>query len=150
MKLRIIESGWETYTGLLGDVEFVNGVSVEEVTNLQSIRLGASIRIESLDGAPQGMGQHLLNTNGNPAEVLEPLQRGVDSDAKVEERPATSTNVRVYTRAELEKLADSGGISALRAVGDEMKVRGRSISDLIEGILKTQTANTAASLTSAE
>ena len=30
-KLRIVNKGWETYTGYLGQIEFVNGTSVKDI-----------------------------------------------------------------------------------------------------------------------
>lgn len=50
---------------------------------------------------------------------------------------------RVWSLAELEAIADSEGISGLREVGDILKVKGRSIGDLIQSILSKQMATPA-------
>ena len=34
MKLRITNKGWDNYTGYLGQVEFVDGVSVKDVLDM--------------------------------------------------------------------------------------------------------------------
>ena len=45
---------------------------------------------------------------------------------------------RIWSLEELEAIADSGGISGLREVGDILEVKGRSIGDLIQTILAKQ------------
>ena len=45
---------------------------------------------------------------------------------------------KVWSLAELEAIADAEGIGGLREVGDILKVKGRSIDDLIQSILKIQ------------
>ena len=46
MKIRILDKGFANLTGLFGNVEFVDGVSVEEVSKAEAARLGTIISIE--------------------------------------------------------------------------------------------------------
>ena len=34
MRLRITNKGWETYTGMIGPIEFVNGTSVKNILEI--------------------------------------------------------------------------------------------------------------------
>ena len=53
--------------------------------------------------------------------------------------PEAESN-RVYTREDLAQIADAEGITGLRRIGDKINVRGRSIGELIDAILKYQQA----------
>ena len=48
-RLRIVERGWETYTGSFGTVEFVEAVSVDPVPWLEQQRLGGLIHMVSAE-----------------------------------------------------------------------------------------------------
>ena len=43
-----------------------------------------------------------------------------------------------YSRAELEEIADKQGLMGLRAIGNGIGAKGRSINELINSILKQQ------------
>lgn len=49
MKIRIVQAGYETFTGLLGDVKFEGGVSVREVSEQQAAYVGAMFVIARED-----------------------------------------------------------------------------------------------------
>lgn len=56
MKIRIVQSGYETFNGLLGDVRFVDGESVHEVTAQQASYVSAMFTCEMVEAeaeAPQ-------------------------------------------------------------------------------------------------
>ena len=59
MKLKIVQSGFETYTGLLGDVTFTNGVSdrdlnAAEIANLTTLFAAELVADEEAVTEPQG------------------------------------------------------------------------------------------------
>ena len=57
----------------------------------------------------------------------------------VTEQKSESTGVEMkYSREGLERLADIGGIKAMREAANELGVKGATIASLIEGILKAQ------------
>ena len=65
-----------------------------------------------------------------------------DLEAEIEDLDVADEDgaeeVKVYTREELEALADEQGIAGLRAVGEARNVRSNSIDSLINKILKAQ------------
>lgn len=78
MKIRIVQSGYETFTGLLGDVSFQDGVSKKDVSDQQAAYVGAMFTCESFeDEAPQ-----------EPQESQEPQE----PQAPVDEAPSQEQN----------------------------------------------------------
>lgn len=66
MKIRIIQLGFETFSGLLGDVHFDNGVSVDEVSDIQAEYVRAIFVTENIE--PEAAEQ---DPEENPEEVTE-------------------------------------------------------------------------------
>ena len=158
MKIKLVERGFETYTGPLGDIEFVNGESVEVLSRSQINRIASSIRVESLDGLNLGVTQELLDRNQDVAEVVValPTQESLDIQAEAEtvldsqddtSGPVDDTPVLVtvfanprHTEQSLALVADEGGIVGLRDIAAEFGVKGNSIAKIIEEILTAQAA----------
>lgn len=76
MKIRIVQSGYETFTGLLGDVKFEGGVSVREVSEQQAAYVGAMFIIARDDEALE------------PVEPTKPVVEPQDVAPMVEGQPA--------------------------------------------------------------
>lgn len=141
-RLRVIESGWDGYSGYVGTVLFERGVSVDLVSFREQQILGGILRVESMDEGEEG-------TQLGPAAEL---VRSRDIDADHERVAATAQGVPVgehgevrlaverYTREELEEIADRRGISGLRDIAAPYGVKGRSITELINEILQAQNA----------
>lgn len=133
--VKITEKGWENYTGHLGGVEFSKGVSVRGANEIEINRIGANLRIESVD-----TNQQLNPTTGRSLYFDEITKEIVSEIIKHEESIVDEANsessVSPYTRKQLEEIADKGGIAELRKVSDELGVKGKSISTLIDGIMK--------------
>ncbi|MDO1521881.1 hypothetical protein Q2T75_23695 [Klebsiella variicola] len=53
-------------------------------------------------------------------------------------RGTVEPGVQIYTREELEAVADSEGIAGLRLIGGVMGVKAKGIVEMIDGILKAQ------------
>lgn len=53
-------------------------------------------------------------------------------------RGTVEHGVQIYTREELEAVADSEGIAGLRLIGGVMGVKAKGIVEMIDGILKAQ------------
>lgn len=147
-KLKITQAGFENYTGPLGPVEFVDGVSVEAVPVITADRLAAGMSLQKLDEAGNEIGQagaaaRMVGGVTIPAEVLTPLKNASEEDisadrrrvAEAQKRPPVS---RIYSVNELKAIADEGGISALREVAKPWGVRERSIPKLIQEIMQAQ------------
>lgn len=59
-----------------------------------------------------------------------------DGDAPSEGNQQSAPHI--YTREELEVIADKDGIAGLRLISEPMEVRSKKITELIDGILKAQ------------
>jgi hypothetical protein len=132
-KIRIIEPGWETYTGDLGATTFDNGVSTHVVNQTDAQRLANNIRVETLVGVNPSTSQLVIDIQNTPmdenmaADVF--IDRGIVPD---------KTYLVIYTRAQLEEMADNYGIAGVRIVADPLGVKSKSIVALIEGVLQRQ------------
>jgi hypothetical protein len=138
MKIKIIEPGWAGFTGPLGWTEFVDGVSVDEVSKAEAQHLAAVVQIEELDSAGEGTGkspsiaQVILDTHGKSAPA-ETTVKGTDA------APAPVAPAKVYTPEELAAVADADGIKGIRQIADPLGLKGTSIAELIGKVLTAQT-----------
>lgn len=130
-RVRIDVPGWDGFTGALGGVPFTDGISDRPLTPQEIARIGANMRIVKLDGDGQvGPGMDMIAAESRPAPIL---------NARPEEaKPEPTPVVLEYDRERLEKLAEDGGIKAVREVATKFGVKGVQISQLIDGILEAQ------------
>lgn len=136
-RVRITEPGWTGYTDHFCGVAFRDGLSVDPVAPSIATQMGTILRVELVDdGVQGGMGNILVTTHEDEAEVRAPLE-GADA---VEASTPAIPDPTVYTREELEALADTRGIAGLREVADGYGVKGRGIAELIDEVLKAQAA----------
>lgn len=136
-KLKLLESTFVGYTGVLCGVQFKDGVSVKELPFVDQQRICASMRAETIEGknvSPSAAYTERydvtledVKANEPKAEEIVPMARGVKEPA-----------VPVYSREELEALADDRGIAGLREVGNKLDVKAKDIVGMINGILKAQ------------
>jgi hypothetical protein len=137
MKIRIDEVGYESYTGILGLVQFENGVSVTDVSQGELDRMAAVLRVVDADSDKQ---------LGALVDYATASQVGFEQEGKLETGtgfvavdgtiPASNAvETEKYTQEELEALADKEGITGLRAIGDSLNVKDTSIKGLIGSIL---------------
>ncbi|MCG5512853.1 hypothetical protein [Ectothiorhodospira shaposhnikovii] len=151
MKLRIVEPGWEFYTGPFSGVMFLNGVSTRDVTKFEEDRIAASVRVVSEDGQAVGAANDIIRGKDLRAEVV-PESARADAESEkvtveaVQEPPVAKkvSDDKVWTQEELESVADSRGIAGLREIGEPLGVRSKSIKELIDGIIKAQGGQTSA------
>ena len=130
MKIKITQAGWAGYTGFLGQVEFADGISIDEVSRADASQLASIVSVEdAATGRNPSDAQRILD-NADVAAVVEQRQSQGEQ--------ATVVSAAKRTKAELEALADTGGIKAVREVADPLGLKGNSIAELIEKILQTQ------------
>jgi hypothetical protein len=131
MKIKFTQPGYESYTGAFGDVEFVDGVSVDDVTDRQAQRIGNLVQIETEDGKNPSSAQVLLDSQGTLMSE------------KLDEKTVAPEAVKVksYTRQQLSDLADEGGIEALRKIAEPLGLKSRSIAQLVDQILAATDTN---------
>lgn len=129
MKIRITEPGWQGFSGLLGSVEFLDGVSIEDVAKSEASHLAGIVAIETLDGKNPSASQTIIDSGV--------IHAPVEVKVKVDDPALAVTD---HTVESLSELADKGGIKALRAIAEPMGIKANSISELIEKVMAYQTA----------
>lgn len=138
MKYRITAPGWEGFTGMAGQFEFEDGVSVEDMAKVDAGRFAGVLSLESVEDVPRdpSPAQAILDSHFHQATVV--------TLPTAAEMPATIAVGKVYTSDELAAVADTGGIKAIRAIADaftmsnQEALRGKSIAELIGKILAAQ------------
>ena len=129
--IKLNSHGFHEYTGLLGGLEFVDGVSVDSVSRRDADRLGAICEVIDLDTGKQA----------NVSQTIDEALRGEKVEPEPEPEPepeAAKEPVKVYTEAELSVIASEQGISGLREIAEPLGVKGTSIRALIPKILSAQ------------
>lgn len=138
MRIKIVEPGWERYSGQLGWTNFTNGVSDDEVSKAEAQHLAAVVRIEEFDVAT-GAG---TGKSPSVAQVILDTQRAAMSPATLvtadKVPPAAVMPAKVYTPDELAAIADAEGIKGIRRVSDALGLKGTSIAELIGKVLQAQ------------
>lgn len=166
MKVRIVEPALNTYTGMLYNINFTNGISDRELTQQEVSIIGAAMRVQSLDDNSQvGAGVEQLNAknmtlqNANQANATQVEKVSAETgetsvlhtvETESQDQPASNVEpvatvaAKRWTHDELAAIADApgveGGISGLRAIAAPMGIKGRSINELIQEILAAQGA----------
>lgn len=140
-RIKLMEPGFQRFSGVMGEIAFEQGVSVEPVAGWLAERLGSAMRVRKLEdngdeGVSPGVSQQILDsgrvafgsTTERAAEVV-----------KNSEKPAEKAQtLPVYTRAELEEIADDKGIQGLREAIEPYGVKGRKIVELINAVMQIQ------------
>lgn len=134
MKIKVTQPGWENFSGAFGVIEFVDGVSVNDVSLLEAERIAAIVSVETLEGKDPSAAQKIIDTHSTPIEA-----HSIPTEDMVEKAPAAT-----YTAEQLAEIADSSGIKGIRAISDPLNLRGTSIAELIGKILNVAGAKPAA------
>lgn len=132
MKIKLVQKGWEGYTGNFGGVDFRGGVSVIDVSDGEARRLANIVRIDRLDGTNPSSSQQALDSKSKPMGVF-----GADP---ITGKPEPKLQ---FTQEQLEGIADEKGIKGLREIGDAYGVKATGIAELIAQIMKAQNAKAA-------
>lgn len=131
MNIRLIERGWENYTGMLCGADFVEGVA-KDVTARQAAMVANIIQTEKDDGSNPSDSQNLIDSQCIKMVENMPVQ------SRYNQPSSNEGAVKDYTREELEKIASDKGILGLREVGNTVGVRADSIVKLIEAVIDAQ------------
>jgi hypothetical protein len=145
-RLRIVEKGFETYTGELSVYMFENGVSVETIPRVERDRIAATMACVEVDegGREKGAGvaERLVSESKARAPEPEQTERQSEDEKSKEEREvaakATISTVTFYSEDELDAVIAEGGIHALREVAKQWNLKGRSIPQLRDDVLNAQ------------
>lgn len=144
--VRIMKAGFETYTGPIGAVSFTDGVSDDPLTQRDVDRIAGVFQIELIDGNGVSLGQagaaaRLVGGATLPVPVLEPMARATEAQAEAEQNALkleADVAPEIFTKEQLEHIASTGGIGAVREKAKPWNVRDRSIPNIIKEILKAQ------------
>lgn len=149
-RLRISAKGFENFTGPLGVIDFVDGVSVFPVPEPFASRLAASMEMvevdENGDEAPTGIAHRLVAEAAMRAPVLEKLDVMTDAEKRqdtVDALKKKESDRKVHSRDELEALLEKEGVKAIRQIGNEWGVKHKVAVVLIEMILEKQSEHEA-------
>lgn len=128
MKIRLTQPGMENFNGQFGAFDFKDGLSVQDVNPIEAAGIMACVTAETV-------GEH-------EAMPLPEVNLPTMGESKVAVRPGVPEPVqpvagKVYTRAQLEEIADKGGINGLRAVAPA-GAKATSVVALIDKILAAQ------------
>ncbi len=145
MKLRLTAPGWTGYTGQMGVINFVDGMSVGDVLPVDAVRVAGVIGAEWEDGRPANVSQVYLDNMHTQAPTQEEQRladapdapKTVDPDLAKDRAEALGVT---YTEEELAAVADKSGIAGLREIAEPLGIKANSISKLIELILKAAKA----------
>jgi len=118
--IKVTGKGWKGFTGFLGTSEFKDGVSVKELSDMEARRICSFMYAEVVDPkAPK------------PQPVTTPKAKSQTPKAKPP-KPETKLS---FTRKELEKVADEGGVKGIRDFAEPFGVRGSNIVEIIETLM---------------
>lgn len=143
--LRIVQKGFENYTGPIHMYDFVDGVSTEPMSRNERDRISACFQCTEIaeNGKEKsaGVASRLVSDTLERAPKVEALDRQSDDDKAAEDEDVKNRvgeNVEILTEDELDKIIDEGGINALREIADKWNVKDRSIPVLRQKVLDAQ------------
>jgi len=148
MKIRLKQPGFETYTAQMGVHFFDNGLTLSNVKPSDAVRLAAQFLCEWEDGTPVSVAQSLLDhshmtteTIGrerNADEALAEQASEAAARAHIEAVANAKRDAKIYTKAELEAIADKEGIKGLRTIATPLGIKGNAINEIVAEILAAQ------------
>ncbi|EBL8960136.1 hypothetical protein JKH05_004225 [Salmonella enterica] len=137
-KIRLLEPQFVGYTGILCGVKFKNGISVGKLPFVDQQRICASMRASTVDGINVSPSAAYSRRNELVADkIVEPVAPDI-VPMKRGTTEGTDKPLPRFTREELESIADCEGITGLRQIGNQIGVKAKGISEMIESILKAQ------------
>lgn len=149
--LKIVSKGWAGYNGQLNIITFKDGISTEPVIRRVADRIAACVQVvecdadgnEGAEAVNVGVQHRLIDETASRAPIAKPLATQTEADKQMEARldaarALTAPIDSLFTREDLEKIADEKGIKGLRDVADAWSVKGRGIPELIEKVLAQQ------------
>lgn len=132
MRIKIIEKGFAGYTGKLGSIDFEDAIS-EPISLREANQLAAIMRIEVIEGD-----EMKLEQNARRANMDTPAPNVTSEKARPEDLPSAKKPEPklLYTREQLEAIADDTGIKGLRQIADKHNISARAIPDLIDKLIQ--------------
>lgn len=152
MKLKLTGKQFKSFTGLYGSVEFKDGVSVGDVNAADANLIASIVGATFLDGSEANECDKIVamkdlespyRQSSRPLTVEEIKKLTEENNKRrldvVEEE---QEEIKIYTKEELEAIADKNGIQGLREIASNYGITSNSISSLIYKILDRQREKT--------
>lgn len=114
MKIRITQSGYEAFCGLLGDVKFENGVSVGEASEQQVAYVAAMFITETFEDEVTSSEQTDAEGSSEGDESTSQGQEAVDLEAEAARLAAEAARERAEAEA-AEAAAEAAEAAATQA-----------------------------------
>lgn len=131
MKIKLTDAGWANLTGFFGAVEFIDGVSVNDVSHAEAARMASLVQLECVDtGSNPSPAQQILDTWASPMALA---TTPTEPENAVAGTP--TAGAKVWTHDELAAIADTKGIKGLREIAEPLGLRDNKTADLIVKIL---------------
>jgi hypothetical protein len=167
-RIKLIGKGYDKFNGPLGVFEFLDGVSVEDLSKRDADRIGSLVPTvnyesgeevnagKSFDEATNSMTVDSVMEASNLQKTTLATSTSEDEPTKDEDSENESTEdedsesedededledgaVAVfYTEAELGEIADTEGMDGLRDIAENIGVKGTSFTSIISKILSKQ------------
>ena len=153
MKLKLIGKQFVNFTGQFGGIDWENGISVNDVNPIEANRIASIVGAKFLDGSDASECDKIIsmkNMESPYRQTSRPLtveeiknfekeknKRPLDVEKENKSQPKKQT-LKIYTREELEKIADEKGLNGLREVAVPYGVTANKVSSLIFKILDRQ------------
>jgi len=163
MKIRILDKGFANLTGPFGTVEFVDGVSVDEVSAAEAARLGTILSVECVDsGKNPSTTQLMVDIHAKNTEELGIKAAGLRKATTVQPQVADNQPESVpqashetvkavlegtpalkydYDVEQLDALVKREGIAGLRAFASAYAVNGQSVATIIKKLMELKAEN---------
>lgn len=148
--IKITETAFDTYTGEMCDIDFVDGLSTRPLTENEVGKISSVLRVELIpsdivtsDDPVTSDTSDTLGEVGDTTTDGEITTETTDGETTTETtdediKKVADNSVFKYTRQELEALADAQGISGLREVANQYGIKGKTINDIMEKLLQVQ------------
>lgn len=154
MKLKLTGKQFVNFTGQFGGIDWEKGVSVTDVNAVDANRIASIVGAKFLDGSDASECDKIIsmrNMESPYRQTSRPLtveeiknfekernKRPLDVVESNKKANAKKESIKIYTREELEKIADEKGLNGLREVAVPYGVTANKVSSLIFKILDRQ------------
>lgn len=143
MHIRLTQPGWETYTGQVGVIDFVDGLSTDDVSTKDATRLAAVVNCKWEESEkPVSPTELLLHVQNVEAPIIPERERGEDEQVVSEpvepqatqEPEVPAVQVPKISMDKVEALIAAEGINGLRKLAEPLGIKGRSVADLLAAL----------------
>ena len=145
MKIKLIEPGYEGFSGMFGTVPFQDGVSVDHVSHVEINLLASIVKVVDAESEAEvgNLATETASWDKTADVIYYPTLADIEAGRTSPETMSPvqrnqSVEVKLHTRASLEEIADKNGLAGLREIADPLEIKATSISKLIDKILGAQ------------